>query len=77
MAAKPEKVPILHRNVTGNMFGNVPGTFFGKKTSIVEVPAVRSWRFPPFGHFEIALLGINIVKFQFQEELLVRFEPEF
>ena len=26
---------------------------------------------------EIFLLGINIVKFQFQEELLVRFEPEF
>ena len=52
IAAKPEKVPILHGNVTGNMFGNmfgnVPGTFFEKKTSIVEAPAVRSWRFKPF-----------------------------
>ena len=52
MAAKPEKVPILHSNVTGNLPGNlpgnVPGTFFGKKTSIVEVPGVRSWSFPPF-----------------------------
>ena len=44
IAATPEKVPILHKNVPGN----VPGTFFGKKNSIVEVPAVRSWRFPPF-----------------------------
>ena len=26
---------------------------------------------------DLSFLGINIVKFQFQEELLVRFEPEF
>ena len=35
MAAKPEKVPILHKNAPGNLLGNllrnVPGTFFRKK----------------------------------------------
>ena len=35
IAAKPEKVPILHKNVLGNVpgnvLGNVPGPFFGKK----------------------------------------------
>ena len=35
IAAKPEKVPILHKivpgNVPGNVLGNVPGPFFAKK----------------------------------------------
>ena len=35
IAAKPGKVPILHKillgNVPGNLLGNVPGPFFGKK----------------------------------------------
>ena len=31
IAAKPEKVPILHKIVLGNVPGNVPGPFFGKK----------------------------------------------
>ena len=40
IAAKPEQVPILHKNVTGNLHknltGNVPGTFFVKKT--LQIP---------------------------------------
>ena len=35
IAAKPEKIQIPHKHVTGNLHknltGNVPGTFFGKK----------------------------------------------
>ena len=38
IAAKPEKVPKLHkilpRNLLGNVPGNVPGTFFVKKMKI-------------------------------------------
>ena len=34
MAAKPEKVSILHRNLTGNLPGNVLGTFVRAKKNI-------------------------------------------
>ena len=41
IAAKPEKVPILHKNVPGNVHGNVPGhvpgTFFGKRKGKSQV----------------------------------------
>ena len=30
MAAEPEQVPIPHKNLTRNLRGNVPGTFFEK-----------------------------------------------
>ena len=37
IVAKPEKVPMLHKivpgNLLGNLLGNVPDTFFGKKKS--------------------------------------------